>query len=322
MPIKSSEWIWYNGKLVPWADAKVHVLTHALHYGSSVFEGIRVYSTPRGPAVFRLRAHTRRMLESAKIHRIDVPYSADELDAACKHVVLRNGLVNGAYIRPIVFRGYGEVGLAPPPGHPVDVAIAAWEWGAYLGAGALDNGVDVCVSSWQRVSPNTIPALAKAGGNYLSSTLVSLEAKQRGFAEGIALATDGTVSEGAGENIFLVRDGVICTPPSTASILTGITRDSVMTLARDAGMDVVERPVPRELLYIADEIFLTGTAAEITPVRSVDRITVGNGSRGPLTKRLQELFFGLFTGRTADKWGWLETLPGEATRATAASLRT
>lgn len=319
MPIKSSEWIWYNGKLVPWADAKVHVLTHALHYGSSVFEGIRVYSTPRGPAVFRLRAHTRRMLESAKIHRIDVPYSADDLDAACKEVVLRNGLVNGAYIRPIVFRGYGEVGLAPPPGHPVDVAIAAWEWGAYLGAGALENGVDVCVSSWQRVSPNTIPALAKAGGNYLSSTLVSLEAKQRGFAEGIALATDGTVSEGAGENIFLVRDGVIYTPPSTASILTGITRDSVMTLARDAGMDVVERPVPRELLYIADEIFLTGTAAEITPVRSVDRITVGNGSRGPLTKRLQEQFFGLFSGRTADKWGWLETLPGAAARATAAN---
>jgi branched-chain amino acid aminotransferase len=319
MPIKSSEWIWYNGKLVPWADARVHVLTHALHYGSSVFEGIRVYATPRGPAVFRLRAHTRRMMESAKIHRIEVPYPAGAIDAACKEVVLRNGLMNGAYIRPIVFRGYGEVGLAPPAGHPVDVAIAAWEWGAYLGTDALENGVDVCVSSWQRVSPNTIPALAKAGGNYLSSTLVSLEAKQRGFAEGIALATDGSVSEGAGENIFLVRDDAIYTPPSTASILTGITRDSVMTLARDAGMQVIECAIPRELLYIADEIFLTGTAAEITPVRSVDRIPVGSGSRGPLTKRLQELFFGLFNGRTADKWGWLEPLQTEASRAAAVS---
>lgn len=319
MPIKASEWIWHNGRLVPWADAKVHVLTHALHYGSSVFEGIRVYATPRGPVVFRLRAHTRRMLESAKIHRIEVPYSAEAIDTACREVVLRNGLTNGAYIRPVVFRGYGEVGLAPPPGHPVDVAIAAWEWGAYLGAGALENGVDVCVSSWQRAAPNTIPALAKAGGNYLSSTLVSLEAKQRGFAEGIALATDGTVSEGAGENIFLVRDGVIYTPPATASILMGITRDTVMTLARDAGVELVEKPVPRELLYIADEIFLTGTAAEITPVRSVDRIAIGNGSRGPVTKRLQELFFGLFSGRTADKWGWLEPLSAEAERAVAAS---
>lgn len=320
MPIKASEWIWYNGKLVPWADAKVHVLTHALHYGSSVFEGIRLYATPTGPVVFRLSAHTRRMLESAKIHRIEVPYPADQIDAACREVVLRNGLVNGAYIRPIAFRGYGEVGLAPPAGHPVDVAIAAWEWGAYLGAGALENGVDVCVSSWQRVSPNTIPALAKAGGNYLSSTLVSLEAKQRGFAEGIALATDGTVSEGAGENIFLVRDGVICTPPSTASILTGITRDTVITLARDTGMEVLERPVPRELLYIAEEIFLTGTAAEITPVRSVDRITVGTGSRGAITRRLQEVFFGLFSGKTADKWGWLEPLQTTASQRAKAVI--
>jgi len=319
MAIKSSEWIWHNGKLVPWADARVHVLTHALHYGSSVFEGIRVYPTHRGPAVFRLRAHTRRLLESAKIHRIEVPWSADEIDSACKEVVRRNGLFQGAYVRPIVYRGYGEVGLAPPPDHPVEMAIAAWEWGAYLGAGALENGVDVCVSSWQRVAPNTIPALAKAGGNYLSSTLVSLEARQRGFAEGIALATDGTVSEGAGENIFLVRDGVIFTPPATASILTGITRDSVMTLAADIGLEVVERPVPRELLYVADEIFLTGTAAEITPVRSVDRVTVGAGQRGPLTKRLQEAFFGLFSGTTADRWGWLEVIGGGAEAKPAAA---
>ncbi|GIK34028.1 MAG: branched chain amino acid aminotransferase [Gammaproteobacteria bacterium] len=306
MPIKTSEWIWHNGKLVPWAEARVHVMTHALHYGSSVFEGIRVYATPRGAMVFRLQAHTRRLLESATIHRIEVPWSAAQIDAACREVVVRNGLTRGAYIRPIVFRGYGEVGLAPPPGQPIDMAVAAWEWGAYLGADALEQGVDVCVSSWQRVAPNTIPALAKAGGNYLSSTLVSLEAKQRGFAEGIALSSDGTVSEGAGENIFLVRDGVLYTPPSTASILTGITRDSVMVLARQAGIEVQERPIPREMLYIADEIFLTGTAAEITPVRSVDRINVGAGRRGPVTQRLQESFFGLFNGKTSDQWGWLE----------------
>jgi branched-chain amino acid aminotransferase len=319
MPIKTSEWIWHNGRLVPWADAKVHVLAHALHYGSSVFEGIRVYATHRGAAVFRLRAHTRRLLESAKIHRIDVPWSAAEIDAACKEVVSRNGLLKGAYIRPIVYRGYGEVGLAPPPGHPVEMAIAAWEWGAYLGAEALDSGVDVCVSSWQRVAPNTIPALAKAGGNYLSSTLVSLEARQHGFAEGIALAVDGTISEGAGENIFLLRDGVIFTPPASASILTGITRDSVMTLATHLGLEVIERSMPREMLYVADEIFLTGTAAEITPVRSVDRVTIGNGQRGPVTKLLQDTFFGLFTGQTADQWDWLEPVDDAARRATAAA---
>lgn len=319
MPIKTSEWIWHNGKLVPWADAKVHVLAHALHYGSSVFEGIRVYDTHRGAAVFRLGAHTRRLLESAKIHRIDVPWSAAEIDAACRQVVSRNGLLKGAYIRPIVYRGYGEVGLAPPPGHPVEMAIAAWEWGAYLGAGALEDGVDVCVSSWQRVAPNTLPALAKAGGNYLSSTLVSLEARQRGFAEGIALATDGTVSEGAGENIFVVRDGILFTPPATASILTGITRDSVIKLARDAGIEVVERGMPRELLYIADEMFLTGTAAEITPVRSVDRIAVGTGQRGPVTRRLQEAFFGLFSGKTADSRNWLDLVEELPSRTAAAS---
>lgn len=319
MPIKTSEWIWHNGKLVPWADARVHVLTHALHYGSSVFEGIRVYATHRGGAVFRLQAHTRRLLESAKIHRMEVSWTAAQIDAACKETVVRNGLSKGAYIRPIIYRGYGEVGLAPPPGHPVEMAVAAWEWGAYLGAGALENGVEVCVSSWQRVAPNTIPALAKAGGNYLSSTLVSLEAKQRGFAEGIALSTDGTISEGAGENVFLVRDGVLYTPPSTASILTGITRDSVMTLARDAGIEVVERALPREMLYIADEMFLTGTAAEITPVKSVDRIPVGTGQRGPVTKRLQDAFFGLFSGKTADRWGWLEPLEDAAAGRAAAS---
>ncbi len=304
--MKKTEWIWHNGRLVPWDQAQVHVLTHALHYGSSVFEGIRVYATPNGSVIFRLQAHTRRMLDSARIHRIPVPYSTAEIDAACREVVLRNGLEDGAYIRPIVFRGYGEIGLAPAANHPVEVSIAAWEWGAYLGADGLEKGVDVCVSSWQRVAPNTIPALAKAGGNYLSSTLVSLEAKERGFTEGIALAHDGTISEGAGENVFLVRDETLYTPPATASILTGITRHTVITLAGELGIRVVEQPVPREMLYIADEIFLTGTAAEITPVRSVDRIEVGNGSRGPITQRLQNAFFGLFDGRTPDRWGWLE----------------
>ncbi len=311
--MNKTEWIWHNGALVPWDQATVHVLTHALHYGSSVFEGIRVYPTPDGSVIFRLRAHTQRMLESAKIHRIPVPYSADEIDAACREVVLRNNLTNGAYIRPIVFRGYGDIGLAPAASHPVDVSIAAWEWGAYLGAEGLEKGVDVCVSSWQRVAPNTIPALAKAGGNYLSSTLVSMEAKDRGFVEGIALASDGTVSEGAGENLFLARDDVIYTPPATASILTGITRHTVITLAGELGIPVVEQSIPREMLYIAHEIFLTGTAAEITPVRSVDRIEVGSGSRGPLTKRLQDAFFGLFNGQTRDQWGWLEPLDAGAT---------
>lgn len=307
MAIKTTEWIWFNGKLIPWADAQVHVMTHALHYGSSVFEGIRVYQTPDGPRVFRLAAHTRRMFDSARIHRMEIPWTADVINAACRDVVTRNKL-GSAYIRPIAFRGYGEVGLAPPPGHPIDVAVAAWEWGAYLGTDALEKGVDVCISSWQRAAPNTIPTLAKAGGNYLSSTLISLEARERGFAEGIALSTNGTVSEGAGENLFLVRDGSIITPSTADSVLQGITRDAVMILARDLGIPIREQGIPREMLYVADEIFLTGTAAEITPVRSVDRITVGSGVRGPVTTALQNAFFGLFNGRTADKWGWLESL--------------
>lgn len=318
MPIKTTEWIWHNGSLVPWHEARVHVLTHALHYGSSVFEGIRVYDTPEGPRVFRLTAHNRRMIDSARIHRMEIPWTVEEINAACREVVLRNGL-RSAYIRPIAFRGYGEVGLAPPPGHPVEMSVAAWEWGAYLGAEALEQGVDVCISSWRRVAPGTIPALAKAGGNYLSSTLVSLEARERGFAEGIALSHDGMVSEGAGENVFVIRDGVLLTPPAGASILQGITRDTVMTLARQQGLEVREAAIPRELLYVADEMFLTGTAAEVTPVRSVDRIPVGSGRRGPVTRALQEQFFGLFNGRTADQWGWLEPLdqpaPGQARAA-------
>jgi branched-chain amino acid aminotransferase len=308
MPFNKSDWIWQNGNMVAWDDAQVHVLTHALHYGSSVFEGIRVYPTPDGLRVFRLAAHTQRMLESAKIHRIEIPYSTEEINSACREVVLRNELNNGAYIRPIAFRGYGDIGLAPSPGHPVDTVVAAWEWGTYLGQDALENGVDAGISSWQRAAPNTIPALAKAGGNYLSSTLISLEAKANGFAEGIALSTDGTVSEGAGENLFIVKNGKVYTPSAAASILTGITRDSIITLAAEAGITVVEQTIPREMLYIADEIFMTGTAAEVTPVRSVDRIPVGNGGRGEITRDLQERFFGLFNGKTEDNWGWLEAI--------------
>lgn len=306
MAINKSDWIWFNGRMVPWDEAQVHVMTHALHYGSSVFEGIRVYPTPDGLKVFRLEAHIRRMLDSAKIHRINIPYSAADISAACCEVVARNELNDGAYIRPIAFRGCDDIGLAPSPDHPVETVIAAWQWGAYLGPKALEQGVDAGISSWQRIAPNTLPALAKAGGNYLSSTLISLEAKANGFAEGIALSTDGTVSEGAGENLFIVKDGKVYTPNSAASILTGITRDTIITLAAEAGINVIEQSIPREMLYIADELFMTGTAAEITPVRSVDHIIIGSGKCGPVTKDLQERFFGLFNGTTTDKWGWLE----------------
>jgi len=312
MPIPATQYIWFNGKLVSWEKATVHVLTHALHYGSSVFEGVRAYETPRGVAIFRLHDHTRRLLDSAKIYRITLPYSAEQIDAACREVIAVNSLNKGAYIRPIAFRGYGEIGVAPKNEPPIDVAVAAWEWGKYLGAESEEQGVDVCVSSWQRVAPNTLPALAKAGGNYLSSQLISLEAKRLGFAEGIGLAPDGSVSEGAGENLFLVKDGVIHTPGLAHSALAGITRDTVIRLARERGYEVRESSIPRELLYICDELFFTGTAAEVTPVRSVDRIQVGAGRRGPVTKVLQEAFFGLFSGQTPDMWGWLDYVDMQA----------
>jgi branched-chain amino acid aminotransferase len=308
MTLKKSRYIWHEGKLVPWESATVHVLSHALHYGSSVFEGIRVYKTPDGPVAFRLTDHVRRMFDSAKVYRMIIPYSRAQLIAACRDVVRENGLTDGAYIRPIAFRGYGSLGVAGNPEEPAVCSVAAWEWGSYLGEGGLDKGVDVCVSSWQRVAPNTVPALAKAAGNYLSSILVTLEARRLGFAEGIALNNAGFVSEGAGENLFLVRDGVICTPPVASSILAGLTRDTVIRLARSLGLDVVEQQIPRELLYIADEVFLTGTAAEVTPVRSVDKITVGEGKRGPITEQLQRTFFGLFDGTTRDNHGWLEPI--------------
>jgi branched-chain amino acid aminotransferase len=305
MPIPATKHIWFNGKLVPWEKATVHVLSHAIHYGSSIFEGVRAYETPRGPAIFRLRDHTRRFFDSAKIYRMQLGYTQEQINHACREVIAANGLSRGAYLRPVALRGYGEIGVVPKNEPPIEVAIAGWEWGKYLGQ-AEDEGVDVCVSSWNRVAPNTIPAIAKAGGNYLSSQLIGMEAKRLGFVEGIGLAPDGTVSEGAGENLFVIKDGVIYTPGLGSSILNGITRDTIMRLAREHGIEVKECSLPREFLYIADEMFFVGTATEIAPIRSVDAIQVGNGKRGPITETLQKSFFGLFSGKTADKWGWLD----------------
>ena len=306
MPIPATKYIWFNGKLVPWEKATVHVLSHALHYGSSVFEGVRAYASDKGVAIFRLAEHTRRLFDSARIYRITIPFTPEQINAACHETVAVNGLKNGAYLRPVAFRGYGAIGVAPKVEPPVEGAVAAWELGKYLGADSEAAGVDVCVSAWQRVAPNTIPALAKAAGNYLSSQLISLEAKRLGFAEGIGLSPDGLVSEGAGENLFLIRDGVIHTPGLAHSALGGITRDSVIRLARDLGHEVRETSIPREMLYLADELFFTGTAAEITPVRSVDRINIGAGRRGPITEQLQQAFFGILTGAAPDRYNWLD----------------
>lgn len=315
MAITTTQLIWMNGELKAWEEASVHVLTHALHYGSAVFEGIRCYATPHGARLFRLSDHMRRMVQSGRVYQIDIPYSTDELNAATKSVIAANGL-QSAYVRPIAFRGFGSIGLVGAD-CPVETAIAAFPWGAYLGDEGIENGIDVCVSSWQRVAPNTIPSGVKAAGNYMSSRLISMEARSRGFAEGIGLSTDGLVSEGAGENLFLVKDGRLITPPAAASILAGITRDTVIRLAGELGIAVSEQSLPREMLYLADEAFLTGTAAEITPIRSVDRLEVGSGER-PVTKALQEAFYGLFTGATPDRWGWLEPVDAAAAIAVAA----
>jgi len=297
------EKIWHNGAIKPWAEATTHVMAHAIHYGSSVFEGIRAYDTPTGTAIFRLTEHNRRLFNSAKIYDIAIPYTLDELNTACRDIVRANGL-RSAYLRPVAFRGVGSVGIAAET--PIDVAVAALDFGRYLGAEALEQGIDACVSSWQRFAPNTVPAGAKAGGNYLSGQLITREARRHGYGEGIALASSGLLSEGAGENLFLVFDGALHTTPASASILTGITRDSIAKLARDAGIEVVERDIPREYLYLCDELFMCGTAAEITPLRSVDGKPVGEGRPGPVTQRMQKLFFGLFDGTTPDTRGWLE----------------
>ncbi|MDO6620835.1 MULTISPECIES: branched-chain amino acid transaminase [unclassified Shewanella] len=307
MAATQSELIWFNGEIMPWQDAKVHVMTHAMHYGSSVFEGIRIYDTHLGPAGFRLTDHVQRLFDSAKIYRMNVPFSFEQVMQACSDSVLKNNLPS-AYIRPLIFMGDVGMGITPPIDAQCDMVVAAFSWGAYLGEESMDAGVDVAVTSWQRLAPNTIPTGAKAGGNYLSSQLISTEAKRNGFDEGIALDTNGLVSEGAGANLFIVKNGKIYTPPATAAILKGITRDTIMVLAKELGYEVIEEAMAREFLYVADEIFMTGTAAEIVPVRSVDRIEVGAGKRGPVTQQIQQSFFGLFNGETEDKWGWLEPL--------------
>ena len=303
MAMQYPEHIWHNGHIKPWAEATVHVMAHGLHYGSSVFEGIRSYATPQGQAIFRLTDHLKRLYASAKIYDMPMPYDVPTLAQACRDVITANQLER-AYLRPIAYRGLGGFGLSADT--PTDLAIAAWHMGPYLGPDVLEAGIDACVSSWQRFAPNTIPAGAKAGGNYLSGQLVAREARRLGFGEGIALASTGLLSEGAGENLFLVMDGALHTTPVSAALLNGITRNTIITLAKARGIEVVERDIPREYLYLCDELFMCGTAAEITPIRSVDGRQVGTGKPGDLTRRIQDLYFGLFDGRTADDHGWLE----------------
>jgi len=306
MSFPKSELIWMNGKLVPWDEAKIHIGSHVIHYGSAVFEGIRCYSTPEGPAVFRLDAHTDRLYASAKIYRMDPPLGAADLNQAILETVAANHM-DACYIRPLIYRGYGQLGVNPLP-CPVDMTIMVWDWGKYLGAEALEKGVDVRVSSWTRIAPNTLPAMAKSSANYMNSQLIKMEAIKDGYSEGIALDSAGYLSEGSGENLFIVKNGKLLTPPLVSSVLPGITRDSVMTLARRLSVPVVEEMLPRELLYVADEVFFTGTAAEITPVRSVDRITVGKGARGPVTEALQKAFFDVIECRAPDESCWLTFL--------------
>jgi branched-chain amino acid aminotransferase len=301
--MQKSEWIWRNGEWVAWEDATVHVSAHALHYGSSVFEGLRAYSTPEGPAVFCLEAHTQRLFNSCKIARIEVPYTPEQINAVTVDIVARNKH-QSCYIRPLVFRGVDSIGVDGRK-CPVEVVIFTIEWGRYLGPEAIEQGVDVMVSSWRRMAPGTLPAMAKIGGQYINSQLITMEAKDNGFTEGIALDVNGYVSEGAGENLFVVTDGVIYTPPLSSSILGGITRQCVLTLAEDLGYEVHQQTIAREMLYVADELFFTGTAAEVTPIRSVDRVQIGSGSRGPITERIQQEFFDITAGKLPDRFNWL-----------------
>lgn len=302
-PFLEKSVVWMNGELVPWAEAKIHIASHVIHYGSSIFEGFRTYETSRGAAVFRLGDHTRRLFNSSKIYRMEIPYTEAEFNAAVLATIKANRL-KACYVRPIVYRGYKALGVDPSP-NPVDCAILVWEWGKYLGPEALQNGVDVRISSWWRMAPNTFPALAKSGANYMNSQLIKMEALLDGYAEGIALNIRGHVSEGSGENLFLVKGGVVYTPPLSSSVLPGITRDSAIVLLGEMGLRVVEDTIPREMLYISDEVFFTGSAAEITPIRSVDRIRIGSGSCGPVTRRLQEAFFAYINGERDDAYDWL-----------------
>jgi len=314
MPVQKTDKIWHNGKWINWDDAKIHVLSHVVSYGSAVFDGLRCYGTKQGPALFRLHEHMQRLINSAKIYRMEFPYTAEELSSVAVELVRQNKL-DACYVRPIVLRGYGEVGVNPL-NSVVEVYMACWRWGAYLGPEALAKGVDVCVSSWTRMAPNTLPAMSKAACNYMNSQLIHMEAELNGFAEGIALDASGHVSEGSGMNIFLVMDGALTTPPLAASILPGITRDSIVKLAGDLNIPVKEANIPREMLYLADEVFFVGTAAEVTPLRSIDRITIGKGVAGPITLRIQEEFFAVTSGRKADRHNWLTPVnaPVAATR--------
>ena len=306
MAIEKTEKIWHNGKFIAWDDATLHVMSHVVHYGSSVFEGIRCYAPPSGPAIFRAPEHIQRLIDSARIYRTDIPFTRDELVRSMIELVSRNA-VWPCYIRPIVFRGYGEAGVNPLHS-PIETYIVNFPWGKYLGADASE-GVDVCVSSWTRIAPNTLPAMAKSGANYMNSQLIKMEAIVNGYAEGIALDVNGYVSEGSGENLFVVRNGVLHTAPLGNSVLPGITRDSVLQIAGDLGIKIVEQQIPRESLYIADEVFFTGTAAEITPIRSVDKIPVGAGKIGAVTKSLQSEFYGIVRGEKADRHAWLTPVP-------------
>jgi branched-chain amino acid aminotransferase len=304
MGIPKTEKIWHNGKFLNWDDANVHVLSHVISYASAVFEGMRCYNTAsHGPAIFRLRDHMQRLLNSAHIYRMDLPFTREELSQACLDLVRVNKM-NACYLRPIVLRGYGDAGVNPATS-PIEIYIACWEWGKYLGEEAIHSGVDVCVSSWNRPAPNTLPQMAKAAANYMNSQLIRIEAVANGYVEGIALDVNGYVSEGSGENIFLVLDGALITPPLSNCALPGITRHTIMTLCRDLNLPVAEQMIPREMLYIANEVFFCGTAAEITPIRTVDRVAVGNASRGPITKRIQDEFFALIGGTKPDRHGWL-----------------
>ena len=303
MPVQKTDKIWHNGKFIDWDDATIHITAHVISYGSAVFEGIRCYATPQGPAILRLPEHAQRLLNSSKIYRMEVRYSLEELMQAMVELVRVNKMPH-CYIRPVVLRGYGVVGVDPSK-TPIEVYIACWPWGGYLGADALEKGVDVCVSSWNRMAPNTLPAMAKSAANYMNSQLIKMEAIINGYVEGIALDDRGLVSEGSGENIFIVRAGAVITPPLASSVLPGITRDSVITLCRDLDISFQERSIPREELYISDEVFFVGTATEITPIRSIDRHVIGSGQRGPVTKTLQDEFFGILQGKKADRHGWL-----------------
>ncbi len=311
MAFQECEKIWMNGELVDWQEAKIHVLSHALHYGSAVFEGQRCYKTKNGPVCFRLKEHTDRLFNSAKVYRMEIPFTKEEINQAILNLIAYNKL-ESCYIRPLVYRGYSQLGVNPA-GCPIDVAIAVWYWGAYLGPEALENGVDVCVSSWNRAAPNTFPAMAKCGANYANSQLIKMEALANGYVEGIALDTKGHVSEGSGENVFIVRNGVLVTPPFGSSVLSGITRDCVITFAREMGLEVMVEEILREQLYFADEVFFTGSAAEVTPIRSIDKIKIGSGGRGPITKKLQEHFFKYIAGEIEDNHGWLTPVPKIAT---------